>query len=237
LNLRRHADRPLVVGHRGAGALVPDNSLEGLAVAVAAGADLVEFDLCQGLLLGHSARELAESPLSFDDALEFLAPHDVGVYVDLKLVGIEGEVAAAVRRHGLEARTVVSTTSARSLRSLARIAPALPRVIGYPHDRAGVTRLSWPRSVTAPAAAALRAVMPLRAPALLAVARANVLALHQGLVSPAVVRAVHARGGAIFAWPVRDPAEVRRLAAAGVDAIVTGNPEMAFDALATLNRS
>ena len=50
------------------------------------------------------------------------------------------------------------------------------------------------------------------------------LALHKGLVSAAVVRAVHARGAAVLTWTVNDPALVGPLAAAGVDAIGSDDP-------------
>lgn len=236
MNLRRGGARPLVVGHRGAGAVAPDNSLEALAAAVAAGADLVEFDVGPGLLLGHSTRELSERPLSFDDALGFLASSQTGIYVDLKLVGIEAEIAAAVRKHGLEARVIVSSTWVRSLRRFARVAPELSRVIGYPRDRFGAARIVWPRLLTAGAAATARSAMPARAPALLRAARADALALYHPLVTPAVVRCTHERGAALFAWPVNDPGLVERLAALGVDAIVSGDPGMALEVLATLNR-
>ena len=67
--VRRGDGRPLVVGHRGAAALAPENTIEALAAAVEAGADAVEFDVGTGLLLGHSDGERAERPAHLDDAL------------------------------------------------------------------------------------------------------------------------------------------------------------------------
>jgi glycerophosphoryl diester phosphodiesterase len=237
VNLRSGGGRPLVIGHRGAGAVAPDNSLEGLAAAIAAGADLVEFDVGPGLLLGHSPRELPPRPLSLDDAFDFLAASEAGIHVDLKVVGIEPEIAAAVRRHGLAERVIVSSTWARSLRRFARLSPELPRAIGYPRDRYGAARVPWPVAATTAAAGSLRAVMPARVPALLGLARANVLALHHALVSPAVLRATHAHGAALFVWSADDAVLVERLAALGVDGIVSGDPEMAAKVLATLNQA
>src|SRR5579863_3068114 len=124
LSLQRRA-RPLVIGHRGAAANAAPNSLEGLAAALAAGADLVEVDVGARLLLGHPGEERGEPPLSLEDALAYLAPHPIAVHVDLKHPRIEGQVAAAIRANGLEARAVVSSPSGRSLRRLAREAPAL----------------------------------------------------------------------------------------------------------------
>ena len=47
-----------VIGHRGAAAVAPANTLRSLEAAVAAGADLVEFDVGGDLTLAHSKREV-----------------------------------------------------------------------------------------------------------------------------------------------------------------------------------
>ena len=94
--------------------------------------------------------------------------------------------AAAARADG---PAVSSTAVSKSVRRLARGRARAAR--GRSPTRTTATALPgcrWPRSVTARGAAALRAVMPVRVPLLLAQTRANVLALHHALVSPAVVR-------------------------------------------------
>ena len=55
----------------------------------------------------------------------------------------------------------------------------------------------------------------LRLPPLLAAARAEVLSLHQALVTRALVRAIHGRGIAVIAWTVNDPELVRAARRAG----------------------
>ena len=65
-----------MIGHRGAAAVAPENTLAALEAAVAAGADLVEFDISPGLRLGHSLDELPADAITLDDALEFLRRHD-----------------------------------------------------------------------------------------------------------------------------------------------------------------
>jgi glycerophosphoryl diester phosphodiesterase len=232
VNLRRADGRPpLVIGHRGAAARAPENTLESLRVAVAARADLVEFDVGPDLQLAHSARERPAAELSLDDALAFLAGHGVGVHLDAKAPGYEAALVDALRRHGLEGRAVISTAWSLTSRRLAQLAPALPRAIGYPRDRYGVSRIRWPAAATRSGAAALRQSMPLRLPVLLRRSRANVLSLHHTLCSRAAVAAAHRFDVPVLAWTVNDPEGVRRLAAVGVDAIVSDDPEMAFETL------
>jgi glycerophosphoryl diester phosphodiesterase len=237
LNLRRDgSSRPLVIGHRGARALAPENTLESLAAGLDAGADLVEFDVRAGLVLGHSAAEMPAAQATLDDALALVADRGAAAHVDLKATGIERDVAHALRDHGLADRAVVSAAFAGWLRRLATVAPELPRAISYPRDRHGVSRVAWPARVTAAGAAGLRAAMPLRVPSLLRAARADVLSLHHSVVSAAVVAAAHRSGAPVLAWTANDAALVRRLAAAGVDGIVTDDPRMARETLGTLIR-
>jgi len=230
---RRNGRRPLVIGHRGAAAVAPENTLASLEAAVAARADLVEFDVAADLTLSHSPWEMPGETLDLDGALEYLRAHGCGVHLDLKHVGIEEEAVAAIRRHGLGGRAIVSTAWPRAGRRLAAIAPELPRAIGYPRDRYGISRIRWPAALTAPGAAALRAAMPARVPVMLRWARANVLALHHALVSRAAVRRAHAVGVPVLAWTANDAALVARLGELGVDAIVSDDPAMAVATLET----
>ena len=223
-----------MIGHRGAAAVAPENSLAGLRAALAAGVDLVEFDVGEGLLLGHGT---AADPgaVTLDAALDLLAATTVGIQIDVKTSGNEAAIVACIVHRGLERRTVVSSTSARSLRRFRALAPTLTRALSYPHDRYGASRLSWPPPVTRAAAAALRAVMPLRAIGLVAAAGGiDALSLHHTLVSKQVVAAVHRRGPAVLAWTVNGPARVEELVRVGVDAITSDAPEMVIGVLGRL---
>jgi glycerophosphoryl diester phosphodiesterase len=225
VNLRRGEGRPLVVAHRGASAEAPENSREAFLAAVAARADLVELDVTHDLVVAHDA---GAPGLHLHQVLELLAPHPIGVHVDLKHPGDEGAVLDALDRFELRGRALLSTAFPRVARTLASLAPDVPRAIGYPRDRVGVASFTWPRAVTEPGAAALRAAMPVRLPLLLARTRATVLALHHTLCSAAAVSAAHRRGVPVFAWTANEPALIRRLAALGVDAVVSDDPKMAL---------
>jgi glycerophosphoryl diester phosphodiesterase len=234
VNLWRREGLPIVVGHRGAAAVAPENTLAALQAALHAGAQLVEFDIGPDLQLAHSHREVPEDRLSLDEALEFLATHEIGVHLDIKLPGYEQDVVDAISRHALGERAIVSTAFARSSRRLAVIAPSLPRAIGYPRDSLGVARFAWPAGLTRAGAAALRQAMPVRVPLLIRVARATVLSLHHTLCSRPAVQVAHRMGVPVLGWTANDPDAVRRLSLLGVDGIVSDDPEMALKTLATL---
>jgi len=228
VRLRREDGRPLVVAHRGASAEAPENSREAFLAAVDAGADLVELDVTHGLVVAHDA---GAPGLHLFQVLELLAPHPIGVHVDLKQPGDETAVLDALDRYGLRERALLSTAFPRVARLLGTLAPDVPRAIGYPRDRAGVAGLPWPGALTRTGAAALRAAMPARIPLLLARTQATVLALHHSLCSEAAVAAAHRRDVPVFAWTANDPEDIARLASWGVDAVVSDDPKQA---LATL---
>ncbi len=176
-------------------------------------------------------------PLTLAEVLDALAGTSLGIHIDLKHPADRPCGRSAVRSRGLEERVIVSATWVPPLRRLAQELPSAGRAIGYPRDRVGVAKIAWPAPGVRAGVAALRAVMPARARALVAVSRANVLSLHHALVSPAVVRAAHAGGAALFAWTVNEPDRVAGLAEAGVDGIVSDDPEMVVRVLATLKSS
>jgi glycerophosphoryl diester phosphodiesterase len=227
----------LRVGHRGAAALAPENTVRSFETALAHGVEAIEFDVLNvvdgPLVLAHSLAEIAAEPLSLDDALDFLRSHDVGAHVDLKLTSRLDEVAAALRRHDLLDRAVVSSFHLGSLRAFAAAAPEVPIGFTYPEDRYGISK----RRALAPAVRlgtlALRRAIVRRVPAMIERAGAKALMLQHATVSAAAVEQAHRAGAAVWAWTVDDPAELARLDAAGVDAVISNDPRI-FSAVATL---
>ena len=134
----------LRVGHRGAAALAPENTLRSFEAALTCGVDAIEFDVLDRgagpLVLGHSLAELGREPATLDEALAFLAGHDIVLHVDLKLTTRLDEVADALVRHGLSERAVVSSFRLASLAAFANRAPRIPIGFTYPEDRYGVSR-------------------------------------------------------------------------------------------------
>ncbi len=226
LSLRRGDGPPLRIGHRGAAALAPDNTLASFARALELGVDGIEFDVL-GDAVGHDLH--AASGLSLDDALAFLAPTGTILQLDVKTVGAERELVEALRRHDLLERSVVSSFHAAALQALAAIEPRLPRAFTYPEDRRGIATRPLLEPAVRGGLAVLRRLLPRRVEALLDRVEAAALTLHYTVVSRAVVDACHAHGAAVWAWTVNDPEEAARLAEIGTDAIITDDPRILRD--------
>jgi len=251
VRLLRAAGPLIKVGHRGAAALEPENTLRSFEAAVVARVDAIEFDVLDlvggPLILAHSndlfevshgaatgtvrdrslaeLRELAPELPTFDEALAFFAEHPgLGVHVDLKLGTRVDEVAHALRHHGLAGRTVVSSFHRPSLAALAHAAPELRIGFTYPEDRHGISRHRPLQPVIRVSLAAFRAVLARRVPAMVASAGSAALMLHHAVVSAAAVERAHAVGAAVWAWTVDLPHELDAMQRAGVDAVITNDP-------------
>jgi glycerophosphoryl diester phosphodiesterase len=229
IDLGRRDGRLLRIGHRGAAALAPENSLEAIALAVELGCDLVEFDVhaVGGSLVVVHDRPQAEHQLpSLDDVLEFLRGTAAGVHLDLKARGAEPAVAEALRRHALVDRTVVSSFRAATLRALHGVEPALRLGKTYPQDRTGLTKRPIFHPPARVVVRALKRTLPRRIGALLRAARATAAVLYWEVLTAAVVARCHAVGAPVLAWTVDDPEVVPWLDGLGVDGVVTNDPRI-----------
>lgn len=254
IDLGRRDGRPLRIAHRGASALAPENTLRAFRTAIGHGVDLIEFDVLDlprgPLVVAHSdnleevshgaargsvralalpeLREAAPELPTLEEALAFFVEEapGVGLHVDLKLRTRLDEVAAALRRHGLERRAVVSSVHVPSLRALARAAAGVRIGITYPEDRFSVSRRPRLQPVVAAGLSALRASVPPRVPGMLRRAGATALMLQHALVTDAAVARAHAAGAPVLAWTVDDPDELERVVAAGADGVITNDPRL-----------
>jgi len=217
----------LLIGHRGAAALAPENSLEAIEAAAAAGADGVELDVLRApdgsLVLAHGP---AIPPGAPPLAAGLARARDLGLLVqlDVKLGGAEAEIAAALESAGLRGRSFVSSFSLPTLVDFAAAAPWLPRSFTYPDDRFGVAQRPSFRPFVGPGRAVVQRLLPRRLPARLAAAQAAAATLHWAVVTPAVVAACRAHGAEVYVWTVNDPALARTLVEMGADAIISDDP-------------
>jgi glycerophosphoryl diester phosphodiesterase len=254
ISLERRDGRPLVIGHKGAADLAPENTLRSLRAALAAGVDLIEFDVLAlrsgELVLAHSdelfevthgatqgkvhdlsldrLRELAPELPTLDDALTFFAEEaqDVGVHVDLKSTGIEKEVVSALDRFGLPERALVTSVRPEVVRRLALLDLRIRTGISFPEDRFNISRRRGSGFFVWAGLRWVRPLTPMLVTRLLGRSGATVLSLQHTLVTGAVVARAHRLGAAVIAWTVKRAEDLARVEAAGVDAVVVNDPRM-----------
>lgn len=227
--LRRGEDGVVRVGHRGAAALAPENSLAAIEAAAAVGVDAVELDVLRrgdgALALAHGPGVPDDAPL-LDEALALVDRLGLVVQLDVKAGGNEAAIVDALRRRDLLGRAFVSSFSLGILRAFAVAAPELPRSFTYPEDRLGASGSRLLRPAVRPGLAVLRALAPRRLPRWLRAAGARAATLNDAVASPAAVAACHASGAAVYVWTVNDPALARSLVESGIDGIITDDPRI-----------
>jgi glycerophosphoryl diester phosphodiesterase len=246
----------LRIGHKGADAIHPGNSLESFAAAVEAGCDVIELDVLRPpgdfahggdwrraaagpatgsgpLLVAHDWGDARRrEPLTLAETLDaFAAPplDHVRFDLDLKIAGREDEVVGALRERRLIERAMVSTMEAESVAYLRDAAPGLDRGWTLPKARRDWSRNPWLRPVFLAGSASLRARLP-------AVVRREAPPLgvwavwvYHPLITRRLVDAAHGVGVAVIAWTVDELERAQRLAAVGVDGICSNDPRLLAD--------
>jgi glycerophosphoryl diester phosphodiesterase len=227
LALDRTDVRALRIGHRGAPALAPENTLRSFAAALDRGMDMVELDVLAlpggRVAVAHDPPPPGVEPLLLDEALAFVAARGALVQIDLKLDDPAG-VVEAVQRHGLVERAFVSGLHPGPLLRVRELEPRLRTSFTYPNDRLGLTKRRGLGLLAAPGLALMQRALPLRIGGMLARAGATAATLHYAVVTAAVVERCAAAGAPVLAWTVDDPAERERLERLGVAGIITNDP-------------
>jgi glycerophosphoryl diester phosphodiesterase len=228
------------VGHKGADLIAPGNTYASFDAALAAGVDMIEFDVLpergtDHLLLAHDYEDAARrSPHTLQEGLDHLtsAPFDgIDLNVDLKLPGYELPVLETLRAYGVTRRVLISTQYRSSLEAIRAADPDVRLGWSVPKLRRDPFRSP---ALALPALAGLlviRAVMPNLAGRMIRARRCDALMAHWRLVTPRLVRAVRASGGELYVWTVDELPQIRVLEALGVTGVITNDPRL-FTALA-----
>jgi glycerophosphoryl diester phosphodiesterase len=242
----RAEGRPLVLGHRGASAEAPENTLAAFHLAMARGADGFELDVwrCQTgepvVIHDASAERTAGEPLDVRrEPLAILRRLDAGAWKAARYAGERIPSLAEV----LEAfpRAVVNVELKSDGLGDPRLAVAVARILLARGDRGRVVVSSFDY----PLLGAFRLAAPGVPVGLLfapdqrwelrdrvgALLRPSAVHPHRSLCSEEQVAAWRRRGLAVCAWTVDDPVEVARLVRAGADAIISNDPGAARDAV------
>jgi glycerophosphoryl diester phosphodiesterase len=223
------------VGHKGADALAPGNTLASFDAALAAGVDMIEFDVLARrdgggeLYVAHDRGVLdLRHPLTLQGALAHLStPPFAGIrlQLDLKVRGCEEGVLAALEASGTRPRAFISTGVWSILERLRVLAPELalgwtvpeiPGITGTPLLTPTIGRL-------------YRRLLPPRAAARIRARAIDALVPHWSLVTRELVVAVRDAGGELYAWTVDDRSEIARLQALGVTGVITNDPRLFGD--------
>jgi glycerophosphoryl diester phosphodiesterase len=228
------------VGHKGADLIAPGNTFASFDAALAAGVDMIEFDVLPenhhdgsgALWLAHDYAAAARAdprPPTLEEGLDHLAAShfgDVELDVDLKLPGYELRVLQALRERGLEKRALVSSQYLGSLQRLRGVAPDLRLGWSVPKLKRDPTRSPL---MLAPALVALqvyRRILPRQAASAIRTLRLDALMAQWRLVTRALVRAVHDAGAELYVWTVDDAEQIARLEGLGVDGVITNDPRL-----------
>lgn len=163
----------------------------------------------------HFAPAFAGEPIpTMDEVIESVPPA-VWLNIEAKRStyasdGLEATIVAAIERHGLHGRCLVSSFNPLILWRLARMDPRI--ALGFLVERRVPLALgrAWPRRFL------------------------RVAALHPNhrRVSRDLVKQAHRRGLQVNTWTVNEPQDMVRLIELGVDAIITDRPDLLAGILA-----
>lgn len=254
-----------VHGHRGARAVRPENTIAGFRYALDSGVDALELDLAvtkddvlvvshdpevdSAICSGHSrairsmtleqVRKLdcgskknprfpkqqlvpgARMP-TLDEVLALAAPTKVDLNIETKIFPARPQLTPtpqrfasllvrAIRKRGLVSRTIVQSFDYRTLAAVRKLDPKIRLALLNSDDH--------PDFVPIAKSLGLQIISP-----------------HHEWITRSDVDALHAIGVLVVPWTVNDPAEVDRLVAMGVDAIITDDPALIIAHLAAAGR-
>ncbi len=225
------------VGHKGAGQIVPGNTFGSFAAALDHEVDMIEFDVLSEhedgsgeLLLAHDWGDVAtRTPHTLEEGLVHFAEavyEGVELLVDLKSRGYEERVVAALRKHGLEDRVLISTTEEASLQLLRRRHPQI--AISWTLPRMHRNPLQNPLTAL-PAVAVLtyvRRALPGVAANRIRRGEIDAMTVHWRLATPRLADAIRRAGGELYAWTVDDLARIESLELMGVTGVISNDPRL-----------
>jgi glycerophosphoryl diester phosphodiesterase len=225
------------IGHKGADLIAPGNTLESFDAALAAGVDMVEFDVLPEhpdgsgrLVLAHDFTAAARpNPLTLEEGLAHFCQDawaGVELNVDMKRGGYERRVVSALREHALAGRALISTMEEESLAVVRDAGPGIRLGWSVPKVRRNPLSSRWTRLPALLLARYAQRVLPGRAAAAIHDGRIDAIMCHWALVSPRLVRAIGAAGGELYVWTVDDADRIAALERLGVTGIITNDPRL-----------
>ena len=225
------------IGHKGADLIAPGNTLASFDAALAAGVDMVEFDVLTEhrdgsgrLILAHDYDAVAHGePVTLEEGLAHFAQdawEGIELDVDLKTTGYELRVIDALREYGLAERALVSTMEEDSLRIVRAGAPDIRLGWSVPKLRRNYLANPFTRLPAWLGVEYLRRRLPAQVGRALREGRVDAIMSHWALVTPRLVRTIEQAGGELYVWTVDDRSRIAKLDALGVTGIITNDPRL-----------
>jgi len=230
-------NQPLVVSHAACAGHAPENTLAGLRLALHIGADAIEVDVHlsadgvpvlmhddsvdrttdgRGAVAALTLAELRELYAGARSPFETSRGQTVPTLIEaLELIRSRALLIIEIKPPDIE----------EAVLEVVRRAEALDWAMAWSFHP-GVVAEVRRREPRLPAALLTLSLSDAIAQQALELGAQAISVVHQN-VSEERVRAAHHRALAVYAWTADQPAEMRRLAAAGVDGIVTNFPDRA----------
>ncbi len=232
-----HAD---VIGHRGAAALRPENTMASVLKAIEDGADWVEIDVQETaddvVIIAHDSdfMKLAGVPLKVWDAtMEDVAEIDIGSWFGPEYASERTPTLLDVLEAAKgKSKVIIELKYYGHDVDLENRVAAIVEELGMQDDIATM-------SLKYPAVQKMKALRPdWRAGVLAATAigdlsglEGDFVAVNAATVSPGLIRSVHEAGKDIYVWTVNDPLQMSAMASMGVDGLITDRPAIAREVL------
>lgn len=230
-----------IIGHRGASAYAPENTLAAFQQAFEQGATMIELDVrrCADgtLIVFHDDTTMrwndqpyriedcswpflqtldlqGERIATLDEACTFSREHGMPLNIEIKQVGIADQVVGMVQSHAIAEMIILSSFHESEMEYLSCCAPMIRRgaLVGHKGLRPGLRGL-WPFPY-------LRAI--------------NATAWHPSAHLPLLqllIPQVRQAGYDVYVWTVDDPTVMRQFAMWGASGIMTNKPDVACAAL------
>jgi glycerophosphoryl diester phosphodiesterase len=228
------------VGHKGADLIAPGNTFASFDAALAAGVDMIEFDVLPErggarLVLAHDYEDAAaRSPHTLEEGLAHLASAafaGIEIDVDLKLPGYELRVLEALRTCELLERALISSQFRSSLATIRAAEPSVRLGWSVPKLKRDPFRSRSSTVVALAAVQGLRRILPRQAARALRAGECDAVMAHWRLVTPRLSQAIRSAGGELYVWTVDELPRMQALHRLGVTGVITNDPRL-FAALA-----
>ncbi len=223
-----HKKLPAIISHRGLALHHPENTIAAFQAAVRAGADMVEMDTHGTkngeFLVFHEAQLLqtqGAEPSTLASCIEALGSTPINL--DIKGCHHPSHLQNYLHNPALPPDSVVSSFDYSLLVSLSKG--------GFPYPLFLLLSVSPSRSLRHNLRSSVFSVLPSLVPGFLAG-----LSVNHRLLSKGLVRGLHRKDHRIYTWIVDEPSSLKRLAAWGVDGVITKRPDLLFRSAAVVDQ-